>query len=300
MQSRLLNILALVVLSPGLGLMAAAPPADSTANAGTLPTVEVSANAPAVSENDLIGESKRPEWTAHRRFANTRVYIQKDPGEIGIEQWWRARTDDGTTKHKFSEEVEIGLPYRMQLDVYYDWVHEGGETESEDLAVELRYALADWGVIPLNPTLYGEYKFDLGAAGTDVWEVKLLLGDDITPRLHWGMNFVYEREFDGEENVEMAVTQGISYTIIDQVLSAGVEMFFKYENVKGQRHNGEHKFNIGPAIQWRPTKNTHLDLTATFGCTDDAVDCETFVVFGWDFDKGGEVSHYTPTSGMHN
>src|SRR5690242_1012726 len=98
MHSRLLNTLALAVLSPGLsGLMAAAPPPPS--NTGTLPTVEVSANAPAVSENDLIGESKRPEWTAHRRFANTRVYIQKDPGEIGIEQWWRTRTDDGSTNH---------------------------------------------------------------------------------------------------------------------------------------------------------------------------------------------------------
>jgi hypothetical protein len=277
--------------------MAAEPPATAT---GTLPTVEVSANAPAVSENDLIGETKRPEWTAHRRFATTRVYIQKEPGEIGIEQWWRTRTDDDVTKHLFIEEIEIGLPNRMQLDLYYNWVHENGETDSKDFAVELRWALADWGVIPLNPTLYAEYKFDLGAAGTDVYELKLLLGESITPKLHWGMNLVYEREIDGEEAQEFAVTQGISYTIIDQVLSAGLEMFFKYENVAGERDNGEHKFNIGPAIQWRPTKNTHLDLVATFGCTDDAVDVETFVVFGWDFDKGGEVTHYKPTSGMRN
>lgn len=297
MHSRILSTLAVAVLSSGVSSLSAATP---PAAAGTLPTVEVSANAPAVSENDLIGETKRPEWTAHRRFATTRVYIQKDPGEIGVEQWWRTRTTDGETKHLFIEEVEIGLPYRMQMDLYYDWVHEDGETDSKDFAVELRWALADWGVIPLNPTLYGEYKFDLGAAGTDVWEVKLLLGDDITPKLHWGMNFVYEREIDGEKAQEFAITQGISYTIIDQVLSAGVEMFFKYENVEGDRDNGEHKFNIGPAVQWRPTKNTHVDLVATFGCTDDSVDVETFVVIGWDFDKGGEVSHYKPTSGMRN
>jgi hypothetical protein len=70
--------------------------------------------------------------------------------------------------------------------------------------------------------------------------------------------------------------------------------------VKGQRHNGEHKFNIGPAVQWRPTKSTHLDLVTTFGCTDESVDAESFVVFGWDFDKGGEVDHYHPTSGIRN
>src|SRR5436189_1183400 len=118
MHSRLLNTLALAVLSPGLGALMAAAPPPPPSNTGTLPIVEVSANAPAVSENDLIGETKRPEWTAHRRFANTRVYIQKDPGEIGVEQWWRSRTDDDVTKHLFIEEVEIGLPYRMQMDLY--------------------------------------------------------------------------------------------------------------------------------------------------------------------------------------
>lgn len=252
MLSRLLKALTLAALSSSVHTLTAAHPAST----GTLPTVEVTANAPAVSENDLIGEMQRPEWTAHRRFSTTRVYIQKDPWEVGLEQWWRARMDEGTTKHLFSEEVEIGLPHRMQLDLYYDWVHEDGETDSKDFAVELRWALANWGVIPLNPTLYGEYKFDLGAAGTDVYEFKLLLGEDLTPKLHWGMNLVYEREIDGEKAQEFAITQGISYTLIDQVLSAGVEMFFKYENVEGERDQGEHKFNIGPSLQWRPTKST--------------------------------------------
>ena len=144
----------------------------------------------------------------------------------------------------------------------------------------------------------GEVVVGLGAAGTDVYEFKLLLGEDITPKLHWGRNLVYEREIDGEKAQEFAITQGISYTLIDQVLSAGIEMFFKYENVEGERDHGEHKFNIGPSVQWRPTKSTHLDLVCTFGCTDDAVDTETFIVFGWDFDKGGEVNRYKPVSGL--
>lgn len=265
---------------------------------GTLPTISASADASAVSENDLIGESQRPEWTSHRRFSTTRVFIQKEPWEVGVEQWWRARTySDGPTKHLFIEEVEIGLPNRMQLDLYYDWVHEKGETNSKDFAVELRWALADWGVLPLNPTLYGEYKFDLGAAGTDVYEFKLLLGDDITPKLHWGLNLSYEREIDGDKTNEFAATQGFGYALIDQVLSVGMEMSFKYENIAGERNNGEHKFNIGPSLQWRPTKNTHLDLVCTFGCTSDAPRTESFVVFGWDF-GGGDEARYKPVSGM--
>ena len=190
---------------------------------------------------------------------------------MGFEQWWRVRTyNDGGPKQLFEEEIEIGLPHRMQLDIYWDWVHEGGVTQNKDLAVELRWALADWGKIPLNPTLYGEYKFTDPDFGGDVFEVKLLLGDEITPRLHWGMNFVYEREISGELANEFAVTQGFSYTLIDQVLSAGVEMQYKYENVAGERGNGENKFQIGPSLQWRPTKKTHLDLVGLFGCTNES------------------------------
>ncbi|WP_265592743.1 transporter [Verrucomicrobium sp. BvORR034] len=275
----------------------------------TLPTVVV--NAPptqtstgsSLAEEALVGPYNQPEWTGHRRFSTTRVYLQRQPWEVGFEQWWRVRQyDDAPEKHLFIEEIEIGLPYRMQLDLYYDWVHEEGETLNKDFAVELRWALADWGVIPLNPTLYGEYKFTDDDYGSDVYEFKLLLGDDFGPRLHWGLNLVYERETSGEEAQEFAVTQGISYTIIDQVLSAGLEMQFKYENVAGERDNGEHKFQIGPSVQWRPSHNTHIDLVGLFGCTDESPDFEGFVVFGIDFGslKGGEDHHYKPVSGLRN
>jgi hypothetical protein len=32
-------------------------------------------SAPANSEDNLIGENQQPEWTTHRRFPTTRVYV---------------------------------------------------------------------------------------------------------------------------------------------------------------------------------------------------------------------------------
>lgn len=66
------------------------------------------------------------------------------------------------------QELAIGLPHRMQLDLYYDWAYEEGVTQNKDVAVELRWALADWDV----PTLYVEYKATDGSYGSDVWETK--------------------------------------------------------------------------------------------------------------------------------
>jgi len=280
-----------------VGSLSAAPPDR------TLPTVVVEdspAPTSSLGEEALVGPYDQPEWTGHRRFTTTRVYLQRQPWEIGFEQWWRVRTYDGEpSKHLFIEELEIGLPHRFQLDLYYDWAHEKGRTISKDYAVELRYALADWGVIPLNPTLYAEYKFTDDDYGSDVYELKLLLGDDLAPRLHWGVNFVFERETHDEEAQELAATQGLSYTIIDEVLSAGLEMQYKYETVKGDRHNGEKKFQIGPSVQWRPTHNTHLDLVALVGCTKDSPDYEGFVIYGIDLGRPGSPSHYKPVSGTH-
>ncbi len=289
----------LMLAACGTFLLQAAPPETSPM---APVTVEAREGGSSLNEGEPVGPYNQPEWTTHRRFSTTRVYLQRTPWEVGFEQWWRVRTyEEAKTRHLFIEELEIGLPYRFQLDLYYDWIHEKGETEFKDFAVELRWALADWGVIPLNPTLYAEYKLTDGDIGSDVYEVKLLLGDEITDRLHWGMNFVFEREIEGEEQAnEFAVTQGISYTIIDQVLSAGVEMQYKYENVKGARDDGENKFQVGPSIQWRPTANTHLDLVALFGCTDESPEVETFVVFGIDFggpSKKKEHQEYKPVSG---
>ncbi len=40
--------------------------------------------------------------------------------------------------------------------------HFRGETQERSFSIEGRYALADWDKIPLNPTIFVEYKFGIG------------------------------------------------------------------------------------------------------------------------------------------
>jgi hypothetical protein len=52
----------------------------------------------------------------------------------------------------------------------------------------------------------------------------------------------------------------------------------------------EVEFLLGPSVQWRPTRRTHLDFVPLLGTTCDSPRVEAFVVFGIDFGPGGSHS----------
>ena len=256
-------------------------------NSTQLPEVKVSATPP-LAETQAVGPYAQPEWTTRRRFPTTRVYVQRLPWEIGFEQWWRGRFfRDGSASHLLQEEVEVGLPYRVQLDLYENWtIDDDRRMRHHDVATEARWALADWGKIPLNPTLYGEWKFVDKTQGPDVYEVKLLLGEELAPRWHWGFNAAYEQEVGGSRTTEWAWSQGISYTVFDEKLNAGVEMKLSHETEKGSRDHAEISFVIGPSLQWQITRWAHLDLVPLFGTTGDSPRVEAYAVLSFDLWPG--------------
>ena len=188
-----------------------------------LPEVVVTGTAPteaagSLQEEQPVGPYQQPEWTTERRFPSTRVYLQQMPWETGFEQWVRYRDfRDGTKETRFQEEFEIGLPYRFQVDLYETWaIDQDRSIYQDEYSAEVRYALADWGKIPLNPTLYLEYAEH--SRDPNTLEGKILLGTDISPRWHWGLNLACEQELSGSDNTELAASQGLSYTAIDQRL----------------------------------------------------------------------------------
>lgn len=285
----------LAAFAPSLFSQENSPPvvAEVTASEGS------GAAAPAASTTGDTGAYNQPEWVKHRRFSTTRVHIQRDPWEMALEQWWRGRLNDGEWKHKFQEEFEIGLPGRVQLDLYEDWEIEDGDAFHNDFALEIRYGLADWGVLPLNPALYFEYKWVDPDHGGDVIEPKLLLGDEFGDGWSYGLNLVYEREMGGESTEEFQVTQGISKAMADGRVALGLEGKYVHETVAGARDDAEHKVQFGPSVQFRPFDNAHLDLVALAGLTHDSPDLEAWVVFGWDFGAGagGPKKVHAPISG---
>ena len=103
---------------PGIAISDEAKRAATTAQ--RMPVVNSIAGS-LLTEEQPADETGRPEWTGARRFAGTRVYIQKAPWEVGVESWWQLKhRRDGTTAHRLLQEVEIGLPGRMQLGLYTD------------------------------------------------------------------------------------------------------------------------------------------------------------------------------------
>ena len=56
----------------------------------------------------------------------------------------------------------MGLPYRFNIAVESDIQHFDGDTQASTVSFEGRYAFADWDKIPLNQTVFAEYKIGMG------------------------------------------------------------------------------------------------------------------------------------------
>lgn len=251
-----------------------------------LPAVIVEGEAASsLREEDLVGSYGQPRWTAARRFPSTRVYVIPE-GKVEVEAWARAtvlRADQGgETEWRFLQEFEVGLPHRFQLDVY---ARQDYDTASDETLwggqFEVRYGLADWGKLWGNPALYFEYL--VLEDRPDKIEPKLLLGGEVAEGWHWGTNLVFEYELSGEREAEYAVTAAASRTIVDEVVSLGVETVFSAVDVKGERGDFSKSLVVGPSLQWHPVPNATLNFAPLIGVTNDSPAAQIYFNFGWEF-----------------
>src|SRR5213078_5265 len=186
------------------------------------PVTVVGEKASQLREEDRVGSYGQPRWTATRRFPGTRVYVVPE-GKLEFEYWLRPTLNkDGSTDTRSLYELEMGLPHRFQLDLYLRTDQEGDKGDMLlGEQIEVRYAFADWGKLPGNPTVYFEYV--MLEDRPDKIEPKLLLGGELAPKWHWGANLVAEIELGGERSHEYQLTGAISYTVIDEKFSVGAE-----------------------------------------------------------------------------
>src|ERR1700756_3350210 len=113
--------------------------------------------------------------------------------------------------HMFTEEIELGLPARFGVAIENSVEGFRGTWQDRSFSVEARYAFADWDKIPLNPTIFAEWKFGIGdilhdegaptpgkkfgPGGFDTsqgipnaYELRLLLSEDFFDRIEWALN----------------------------------------------------------------------------------------------------------------
>ncbi len=212
----------------------------------------------------------------------------------------------GPPDHLFTQEVEMGLPYRFGLAAETSFERFNGGGNISSVSIEGRYALADWNKIPLNPTIFAEYKFGVGQirheegpppppgeaeteAGPpkkpDAYEFRLLLSQDFGEKVEWAFNAFFEKENTGDRGREWGFAQSIAtpFLLPNERLRAGVEMQYQNFTVKDTRGSPIHRFLIGPAAALKPSATTRFDVSTLFGTTDDSPDVQVFAVFSWLF-----------------
>ena len=223
--------------------------------------------------------------------------------------------------HMFTQEVEVGLPCRFGVAVENSIETFRGNSQERSFSIEARYALADWNKIPLNPTLFAEWKFGLGdilhdegppaplAKGEaqdfidernplpDAFELRLLLSQDFSEEVEWALNAFFEQEVTGDRGREYGFAQSVTIPILlpEERLKAGIEMQLTLFTDKGIRDMPSSRFVVGPTIAWKPTRNTRIDVSPLFGLTSDSPRASVFVVFSMLF-GGGSHEAEAPAS----
>ncbi|MGI8821253.1 MAG: hypothetical protein ACR2ID_10365 [Chthoniobacterales bacterium] len=215
--------------------------------------------------------------------------------------------------HMFTQEIEVGLPYRFGLAIENSVETFRGTTQERAFSIEGRYAFADWDKIPLNPTVFVEYKFGvgnilhdegppepLGKGGAleflhernplpDAVEVRLLLSEEFFGKVEWALNGFFEQEIGGDRGREYGFAQSAMIPVLlsHERLKVGVEMQLATFTDKGIRDMPSYRFIVGPTVAWKPTANTRLDISPLFGATDDAPRASVFAVFSMLFGPAG-------------
>src|SRR5437667_4764910 len=215
----------------------------------------------------------------------------------------------GPPDHLFTQEIEMGLPYRFNIAAESQFERLNGGGGAQTVSLEARWALADWNKIPLNPTIFAEYKFGVGTIRheevppppgggeeeesgppkvPDAYEVRLLLAQEFFGRIEWAMNWFFEKENTGDRGREGGFSQAAMTPVLlpNERLKVGIEMEYKNVTTKDTRGDAVNSFVLGPTLAWKPTAQTRLDISPLFGCTHDSPVADVFVAFSWLF--GGE------------
>ncbi|MFO1512157.1 MAG: hypothetical protein U1F83_04460 [Verrucomicrobiota bacterium] len=288
-----LRLLAHAALA-GWGIASNCPLFAQTTNQPAIPTLEpviVTGQRPSVhdveSESERVGPANQPEWTTRRVFAETDVYVIP-PGEIEFNQFYiSSHPREGKAGNLFESEFEFGLPWRTQFDLETNYRMQNGSLQYDSTLVELPHALADWGKIPLNPTINGGWIFKNDDA--DSYFVGLLLADEFGERLHFGANLSYGHQIASDHETVYELNAALNYVVIDSKLSVGGEFLVEYETEEEENGSVVEKdytttVMLGPSVLYRPTRNTFVGLTSFFGLTHDSPIAEVFINFGVDWE----------------
>src|SRR6516225_11803893 len=130
---------------------------------GQTPTEAQTEQEIVVTGEEVPSAYGAPPGLSRSRFSNTTQAYVLPPwsfffGELFEGQGFR----HGPPDYLFTQEIEMGLPYRFNVAAETELERFNGGGGVQTVSLEARWALADWNKIPLNPTIFAEYKFGVG------------------------------------------------------------------------------------------------------------------------------------------
>ena len=261
---------------------------SALAQATTQPAVVVTAAPPpgVGAYEEVPSAYGAPPEFSRSRFSNAVNAYVLPPwafffGELFEGQGFR----HGPPDYLFTQEIEMGLPYRFNIAAESQWERFNGGGGAQTVSLEARWALADWNKIPLNPTIFAEYKFGVGTIRHE--EVPPPWGQEekrgggrgrpaqSSRRLRssfasrpgfrrtrrMGHELVLRKRKYGRSRTGMGFSQAIMTPILlpNERLKVGIEMEYKNTTVKDTRGDPLHSFTIGPTVAWKPLAHTRLE-----------------------------------------
>ena len=279
----------------------------------------------------LVGPYNQPRWSARGRFSpNTDVYVLPPLSFYLDLDYHGTFPREGKSDHLFTQEFELGLPYRFQLAFELNEELQNGRSQIPFTTIEGRWAPANWGKIPLNPTLLVEYDIGIGKqypvqpgqnaeqesgdgpigdavrqqtmkSIPDAYEVRLLLGQEIGEYVEFASNIFFDQDLWADREREIGFSTACSFAIRGEALKVGLETSYRNVSRPGARSKAQNIFELGPSVTVKPSPHTRVDLAPLFGATSDSPHLDLFVIFSVDFGTGagGDFEPPAAQGGRH-
>ncbi|MBV8377148.1 MAG: hypothetical protein JO279_09105 [Verrucomicrobia bacterium] len=222
----------------------------------------------------------------------------------------------GKSDHLFTQELELGLPYRFQLAVELNQELQNGRSQVPFTTIEARWAPANWGKIPLNPAFFVEYDIGTGKQYAtqpgqnaapesgeeskqnipDEYEVRLLLGQEIGKNIEFASNIFFDQALWADREGEIGFSTATSFAIRGEALKVGLETSYQNISGSGAGTKAQNILELGPSFTIKPRPHTRIDVAPLCGITRDSPDVELFVIFSIDFGTGAAAEVEAPAA----
>jgi hypothetical protein len=211
-----------------------------------------------------------PPHTQDRVFPTTRFWLL-DEGRYEIQTWvtdqiYGTGMQTGITLVK----LQWGVAPHLQMDVYQNFAfNEHGWQGVEGNQIELRYALASYNVLPLNPVIY--LQWHPRVTQPDRGMIRLLLGGDLGESVLWAANLYFETNIDRMPgpyktfaNANAGVTLAVSVATWRDYLRLGGEVLAGIDQHKTPQFN--RALLLGPSAMLKvPEVNIKVTGTLLLG-----------------------------------